>query len=62
LRKGLEQIQDEYVLFFLDDMLIREPVNKDLINNAFQVLQKNDKIAVVNFEHNYREALPFSDY
>ena len=43
-------------------MLIREPVNKDLINNAFQVLQKNDKIAVVNFEHNYREALLFSDY
>ena len=62
MRKGLEQIQDEYVLFFLDDMLIREPVNEDLINNAFQVLQKNNKIAVVNFEHNYREALPFSDY
>ena len=62
LRKGLEQIQDEYVLFFLDDMLIREPVNKDLINNAFQVLQKNDKIAVINFEHNYREALSFSNY
>ena len=62
LRKGLQEIQDEYVLFFLDDMLIREPVNSNLINNAFQTMQKNDKIAVINFEHNYREALPFSTH
>ena len=28
LRESLETIEDEYILFFLDDMLIREPVNE----------------------------------
>jgi GT2 family glycosyltransferase len=61
LREGLEYLIDDYVLFMLDDMLLRQPVNEELIEDAIQVLENNPKVAVVNFEKNYREALPFSD-
>ena len=52
---------DDYVLFMLDDMLIREPVNIDLIEDALKVLENDEKVAVVNFEKNYREANPYSE-
>ena len=61
LREGLEYLTDDYVLFMLDDMLLRQPVNEELIEDAIQVLENNPKVAVVNFEKNYREALPFSN-
>lgn len=61
LRTALQNIQDDYVLVMLDDMLVREPVNIDLINDALETLKSNKKIAVVNFEHNYRPALPYSN-
>jgi len=61
LREGVKQIEDEYILFMLDDMFVREPVNEELINDALQVLQNNPKVAVVNFENNYRDAIAFSD-
>ena len=52
---------DDYVLFMLDDMLLRQPVNEELIEDALKVLENNPKVAVINFEKNYREALPFSE-
>ena len=61
LREGLEYIIDDYVLVMLDDMLIRQPVNEELIEDALKVLENNPDVAVVNFEKNYREALPFSE-
>lgn len=61
LRERLEYIIDDYVLVMLDDMLIRHPVNEELIEDALRVLEDNPDVAVVNFEKNYREALPFSE-
>lgn len=61
LREGLEYIIDDYVLVMLDDMLIRQSVNEELIEDALRVLEDNPDVAVVNFEKNYREALPFSE-
>lgn len=61
LREGLEYIIDDYVLVMLDDMLIRQPVNEELIKDALNILENNLGVAVVNFEKNYREALPFSE-
>lgn len=52
---------DDYVLLMLDDMLLRQPVNEELIKDALKVLENNPKVAVINFEKNYREALPFSE-
>ena len=62
VREGLKKIEDEFVLFILDDMLIREPVNQELIDNALDVLKNNKNIAAINFEKNYREADEFSKY
>lgn len=61
LREGLEYIIDDYVLVVLDDMLIRQPVNEALIEDALKVLKNNPDVAVINFEKNYREALSFSE-
>ena len=61
LRKKLETMTDEYVLFILDDMLIREPVKKDLIESALNTLRNDTSVAVINFEKNYREAKEYSE-
>lgn len=61
LREKLQYMIDDYVLFMLDDMLIREPVNTELIEDALKVLENDDKVAVINFEQNYRAANPYSE-
>lgn len=61
LREGLKNIPDDYILFMLDDMLLRQPVKEEFINNALETLKNNSNIAVINFEKNYREALSFSE-
>ena len=61
LREKLENINDDYVLFLLDDMLIRNPVREDLIENAIKVLDEDKKVAVINFEKNYRPANDYSE-
>ena len=60
LREGLKKLTDDYVLFLLDDMLIREPVKQELIDDALETLKNNNKIAVINFEQNYRPANEYS--
>ena len=60
LREKLEKIKDDYVLVMLDDMLIRQPIKEEFIEDALVTLKNNPTIAVINFEKNYREAIPFS--
>lgn len=60
LRENLKQISEEYVLVLLDDMIVRQPVNEELIINALNTLKNNPNIAVINFEKNFRKALYFS--
>lgn len=60
LREALANITDDYVLFMLDDMLIRKPVQEDLIQDALEILKNNNKVAVINFEKNYRDADDYS--
>ena len=61
LREKLEQMSDDYVLFMLDDMLIREPVREDLIEDAINVLKNDSRVAVINLEENYRPADYYSE-
>lgn len=61
LREKLEQMSEDYVLVMLDDMLIREPVREDLIEDALNVLKNDSSVAVINFEQNYRPANPYSE-
>lgn len=61
LREKLQNMSDDYVLVMLDDMLIREPVREDLIEDAVKTLETDNNVAVINFEKNYREAYPYSE-
>lgn len=61
LRETLKNIPDEYVLFMLDDMLIRKPVQEEFIQDALQTLSTDNQVAVINFEKNYREAQEYSN-
>lgn len=60
LREALTNITDDYILFMLDDMLVRKPVQEYLIQDALEILKNNNKIAVINFEKNYRDADDYS--
>lgn len=60
LREKLESITEDFVLVLLDDMLIREPVKEDFIKDAIKTISEDEKVAVINFEKNYREANSYS--
>lgn len=60
LREKLESMTEDFVLVLLDDMLIREPIKEDLIKDAIKTISEDEKIAVINFEKNYREANSYS--
>ena len=61
LREKLEWMSEDYVLVLLDDMLIREPVKEDFIKDAIKTISEDEKVAVINFEQNYRPANPYSE-
>ena len=61
LREKLESMTEEYVLVLLDDMLIREPIKEDFIKDAIKTISEDEKVAVINFEQNYRPANPYSE-
>ena len=54
-------MSDDYVLVLLDDMLIRKSINQELITDALNTIKSNNKIAVINFEKNYRPADNYSE-
>ena len=55
LRKALEQIDTELVLFMLDDFFIHGPVNKARIDEAISLFDIHSNTAVFNFEKKHRE-------
>ena len=61
LRDKLKQMSEDYVLLMLDDMLIRETVREDLIEDALNILKNDNQVAVINFEKNYRLADYYSE-
>lgn len=61
LREKLESMTEDFVLVLLDDMLIREPVKEDFIKDAIKTISEDEKVAVINFEQNYRPANPYSE-
>ena len=61
LREGIKNLKDDYVLVLLDDMLIRNSINQKLIEDALKTLKNDNKIAVINFEKNYRPADNYSE-
>ena len=57
LKHTLEQIDTEYVLFFLEDFFLLEKVQTDIFEKALSILKNNAKICLVEFpsvEQNYK--------
>lgn len=56
-QNALRQIPDDYVLVLLEDFFIRQPVDEKRINESLELMKKNKKIAVCNFELQYRKGI-----
>ena len=50
MRKSLETIEDDYIIFMCDDCFIQSKVNEELLEESLKVIQSNDNIANINFE------------
>ncbi len=49
LKKVLEEVKTEYVLLFLDDFFLEEPVNEGIITKCLNYMDENENIAVFYF-------------
>lgn len=49
LKNTLHQIETEYVLFFLEDFFLLEKVRDDIFNKALELIKRDKKIGVINF-------------
>lgn len=56
-QNALRQIPDDYILVLLEDFFIRQPVDEKRINESLELMKKNKKIAVCNFELQYRKGI-----
>lgn len=63
-REALKQIPDDQVLVMLEDFFIRQLVNEQEIENAINIMKKDNNIAVCNFELQYRDGIKtnYSNY
>jgi hypothetical protein len=59
-REALKIIDTDYVLVMLDDFFIRRKVNDKLIAKALSTIIKDENIAVINFEKDYRKSDNYS--
>lgn len=62
LREFLKSnVQEDYILFLLDDMILRKPANENLILNSLDILKNNQDIAKINYEYNYGKTKPYDN-
>lgn len=52
LRKILENIETEFVLFFLDDFFLMSPVNTDSLSKAVELIKSDDSIGYIGLKYN----------
>lgn len=55
--KALEQVDTEYVLFFLEDFFLMSPVNETVFNEAVNCLDQNPDIGAICFDPDSRKEL-----
>lgn len=56
LKDALEQIDSEYILFFLEDFFLMSPVRSDVVDECIAWMERDDKLGVVDFFHEPYEA------
>ncbi len=49
LKNTLEQIETEYVLFFLEDFFLLEKVRTDIFTKAFELIESDKRIGLITF-------------
>ncbi len=49
LKNALEQIETEYVLFFLEDFFLLEKVRNDIFSKSLELIESDPKIGVITF-------------
>lgn len=49
LKYVLNQIESEYVLFFLEDFFLLTPVRVEAFNKALEILKNNDDVGMIHF-------------
>lgn len=52
LKNILDQIDTEFVLFFLDDFFIKSPVNNSSVAEAISLMKSDDKIGYIGLKYN----------
>lgn len=56
LKEAVEQIDSEYILFFLEDFFFMSPVRGDVVDECIAWMERDDKLGVVDFFHEPYEA------
>ncbi len=49
LRQALQQIQTDYILFFLEDFFLMSPVRGDKVDECIQIMDEYPKIGAIRF-------------
>lgn len=55
----LNEIESEYVLFFLEDQFLREPVNVDWFNKTVDYMRANDDVGVIFLRQTGKQKVAF---
>ena len=59
LIKCLEQVETEFVLFFLEDQFLREPVNVHWFDNTVDFMRENKDVGVIFVRHTEKQKLNY---
>jgi hypothetical protein len=51
LRYVLNQIDSEFVLFFLEDFFLRSPVNQEMFEEAYNLISQNEDIGYIGLKY-----------
>ncbi len=64
LKNALKKIDTKYIIFLLEDFFFLDRVNQTAINNYIQIMEKNPKIPVIDFEYgdNSKNIASLSEY
>ena len=52
LKNVLEQIDSEYILYFLEDFFLESPVNVESFNRALDLIKSDEKIGYIGLKYN----------
>lgn len=61
LLKSLDNIESEFILFFLEDQFLRKPVSDEWFKNALSYMKENKDVGVIFLRHTEKQNKEFSE-